>query len=798
MPLSDHQRLDHQRANPRIVQLWQALQPLKSCVSFMNTGAHPDDETTPMLAALALRDGVKISHACSTRGEGGQNVLGTETAEDLGVIRTREMERAAQVLGITQYWLSQSPDDTIFDFGFSKSGDETLEHWGEQCTLMRFVQILRRERPDIICPTFLDIPGQHGHHRAMTKSAFAAVRLASDAAAFPELGLPVWQVKKLYLPAWSGAGDAYDDDLPPPPATVMVDASGSDAILGTDYAQIAQWSRGFHKTQGMGHWIEAGQPSQWPLHLAWVASGDAPKESSILDNLPRTLAALAAYANAPDLTDDLAHAQASLDAAIDAFPNCKDVAKNALVALGHICAAKANCPKAAVPEVLHRLAAKRRQLSAVIAVAINLRATLEFSVDEIRPGDSFTASLSLFSRDFAVQPQLVLPTGWTATPWQDGACQITVPRDANPSDPYPDTWFPDQANSAISVVLSWTMADHQLEIPLDPTGHLTILPSLCATLSTDTAVLRLSDAKPIEIDLKQVHPADATASVTCPAGWQASCGSGAIKLVPDSPVKPGLHEFHLQLDANPASTVRRMHYQHIGHLSRAKPATIRVLALDIALPKGRIAYIGGGSDRVDQLMRNIGQRIDTISESQLGELDFDQYDSILVGIFAFRTRPALSRRLKDLHTWIAAGGNLVTLYHRPWDNWNPETTPPAMLKIGKPSLRWRVTNENAEVTHLVPDHALLSYPNRIGPDDWAGWQKERGLYFAAEWDALYQPLISMADRNETPLTGGLLSAKIDRGRHTHTSLILHHQLEKMVPGAYRLLANLLSKHIATP
>jgi len=263
-------------------------------------------------------------------------------------------------------------------------------------------------------------------------------------------------------------------------------------------------------------------------------------------------------------------------------------------------------------------------------------------------------------------------------------------------------------------------------------------------------------------------------------------------------VKPGLHEFHLQLDANPASTVRRMHYEHIGHLSRAKPTTIRVLALDIALPDGRIAYIGGGSDRVDQLLRNIGQRIDAISESQLGELDFDQYDSILIGIFAFRTRPALAERLKDLHTWIAAGGNLVTLYHRPWDNWDPETTPPATLKIGKPSLRWRVTNENAEVTHLVPDHALLSYPNRISPDDWAGWQKERGLYFAAEWDALYQPLISMADRNETPLTGGLLSAEIGRGRHTHTSLILHHQLEKMVPGAYRLLANLLSKHTATP
>ena len=759
----------------------------------MNTGAHPDDETTPMLAAMALRDGVKVSHACSTRGEGGQNALGTETEKDLGTIRTREMERAAAVLGMTQYWLSEMPDDTIFDFGFSKSGAETLGKWGEERTVKRFVQILRCERPDIICPTFLDIPGQHGHHRAMTRTAFKAVELAADPSAFAELDLPVWQVKKLYLPAWSGAGDAYDDDVPPPPATVTFDATGADPIMGADYAQIAQWSRGFHKTQAMGHWVASGQPSVWPLHLAWVANGDTGKESSILDGLPVSLAGLSGYAGAPELAEDLGAAGAAIDAAIAAFPGDAETAKSARQALNHISKAYASCPPSAAGEVLHRLVTKRRQLAQVIALASDLRASLDFSEYDVRPGDTFTADLNLYSQGLDLRPHLHLPDGWTATDWKDGQCQITLGQDAPVSDPYPDTWFPDRPNSPVSVTLTWQDGDHLLEQPLDPLVPLNVLPKYSAVLSNNQAILRLPDLEPITIEVSDIHPKGAAISATCPDGWKVAQDGTTITFMPLDMVKPGPYEFGLSLDGTPASTIHRMQYDHTGVIYRSEPAVMRILALDVMLPNGRIAYIGGGSDLVDQLLRNIGVQIDSIAEADLANINFDSYDTILVGIFAFRTRPALSDRLDDLHSWITSGGNLVTLYHRPWDNWEPSRTPPAHLKIGKPSLRWRVTDENAEVTHLNPDHALLNTPNTIGPDDWAGWQKERGLYFASEWDAVYEPLLSMADPGEEPLIGSLLSAKIGAGRHTHTGLILHHQMPKMVPGSYRLLANLLMK-----
>jgi hypothetical protein len=212
----------------------------------------------------------------------------------------------------------------------------------------------------------------------------------------------------------------------------------------------------------------------------------------------------------------------------------------------------------------------------------------------------------------------------------------------------------------------------------------------------------------------------------------------------------------------------------------------------VTLPGARIAYIGGGSARADYWMRALGMKIISLDDRALEQTDFSEFDSLLVGVFAFRTRPVLARKLNALYDWVRSGGNLVTLYHRPWDNWDPQNTPPAYLKIGKPSLRWRITDENAKVTHLDPNHPLLNTPNKITQDDWMGWQKERGLYFAAEWAPDYTPLLSMADPDEAPLEGALLSAKIGKGRHTHTSLILHYQLEKLVPGAYRILANMLN------
>jgi len=448
---TDAERIAAQARRPAIVRLWEALTPLKSVVGFMNSGAHPDDETSALLAVLSRRDGVRVAYVCANRGEGGQNAIGTETAGDLGAIRTREMEEAARVLDTGLYWLSESPDDPIFDFGFSKSAEETFSAWGLERTLERLVRVIRTERPDILCPTFLDVPGQHGHHRAMTRAAVKALELAADPKAFPEqldAGLKPWQVAKFYLPAWSGAGDAYDDSEPPPNATVTVEAGDYDPVFGATYAQIAQWSRLLHRTQGMGRWVEPG-PRPLPLHRLFAAPGLPETETSILDGLPRTVADLAALCAETPAAEALNAAQQHIDDALDRFPRADAVLHEVLAALRCIRLASASLPNPDVAETIgHRLDLKARQLERAAAAAAGLDARLVCTPTDVAVGGkievTFTTRFDATVPQGSPQLDLKAPPGWQVEPWeqthQDGGMRaifaVKVPDDATWHAPY--------------------------------------------------------------------------------------------------------------------------------------------------------------------------------------------------------------------------------------------------------------------------------------------------------------------------------------------------------------------------
>lgn len=782
MPLSDPERLSNQIMSPRIVALWRALQPLRSIVSFMNTGAHPDDETSEMLAVLGFRDGLTLSYACANRGEGGQNDIGSETTFDLGVVRTAEMERAADRLNMRLYWLSENPDDTIFDFGFSKSGVETLSKWGHERTLKRFVDIVRTEKPDIVCPTFLDVPGQHGHHRAMTQAAHEVFDAAADPE-FTDSVLPPWQIKKLFLPAWSGAGDSYDDDLPPPPATTLVDGSGTDLVTGWTWAQIGEHSRVCHRTQGMGRWSPADAEKLWPLHLAKSAVDDP--HTSLTAGLPRTLAELATFAGAPSLEKSLAAAQKACKAAISAFPDFTAIEHHAASGLTALGDAERKCPEQAAGEVLHRVKTKQKQLAQVLYIASGKQVRASLEKDFLRPGDTVTLTVEQSKMGDAATP--VLPKGWT----YDGKT-LSVAPDAEPSSPYPDRYEPGQPK-APSLRLKLTAGGFETDLSLPFEVPPVILPGKTARLGSDRVLINTqSAARQFDITISDIFPSDARSSLNVPDGWEAEdIGDGFTVRVPEQ-VSPGLYKIPLLLDGQDAYSFCTFTYPHIAPRARFFPAVVQVLVLEAALPDVAIGYVGSGNDKVLDWLQALGLRAVGLSDDLITEQGLADIDTLVVGIFAVRTRPRLREAMPLVHRWVNDGGNLVTLYHRPWDAWDPDTVPPRRLEIGKPSLRWRVTDENAAVTHLIPEHPLLTSPNRIDVADWSGWHKERGLYFAKDWAEAYEPLLSMADPDEDPHKGALLTANIGKGRHTHTSLILHHQMEKLVPGAFRLMANLVA------
>lgn len=767
MPNPIQSRILAEAHDPLIAQLWRALAGLRSVVTFMNTGAHPDDETSAMLAALWLRDGVNLSYACSTRGEGGQNDIGTEAGSDLGTLRTAEMERAAAVLDMRLYWHGQSAEDTIRDFRFSKSGVETMSIWGRDRLMQRFVEIIRKDRPDIICPTFLDIPGQHGHHRAMTEAAHDVIELAAD----PSYGgwdLPVWQVSKLYLPAWSGAGGAYDDEVPPPPATFVVPGKGRDPVLGMSYERIGQWSRQYHRTQGMGHWVAPGAERDWPLHLVWSAVGaDA---GQVTDNLPQTLADLG-----------LAAAQDAVEACIKAFPDAELMGQAAARAYAALERADVG------PEHTHRVTRKQAQLARVIRLASGIGPRARPSTALVSPGETTEVVIEVnrvagVDADIAVLPalgQIVTEAGLSIDP--------TAP----PTDPYPDHFDPLHPRApALSVTLATHGVTTRSTVPFE-TPVLT-LPTPRARLSETSAFVNTAtETRQIRVAVSDLSPGDPAFDL--PQDWTQDWTEGEVTLTLPNDVAPGLYALPLKINGAPASTLRIIDHVHVDTRINFSPAILSVRVAEVALPKAKIAYIGAGNDRVAHWLAAAGMDVTVLEDADLARSDpFEGFDTLLVGVFAYRFRSTFKPVVAALNDWVRGGGNLVTLYHRPWDDWDVNATPPAPLEIGQPSLRWRVTDADAEVTVLAESDPVLHAPNVIGAEDWQGWQKERGLYFAKSWDPVYAPILRMADPDEQPLDGALLVGRIGHGRHAHVALNLHHQLGQLVPGAYRLMANLLA------
>ena len=794
--MTPQERLARDEASPALVRLHRALSRLGSVVTMMNTGAHPDDEHSGLLAWLRFGLGMRVVVACSTRGEGGQNVLGPERGGALGLLRTREMEEAARVLDCDVAWLGFGPEDPVHDFGFSKDGDDTFARWGEDRVVERLVRAYRRERPDIVLPTFLDVPGQHGHHRAMTRAARMAVARAADPAAYPhhgEEGLAPWSVARFYLPAWPGGGGTYDDEVPPPEATIVEAATGRDAATGADFARVGEWSRRRHASQGMGRWHAVPQ-MEWPLHLVGGAA-----EARITDGLPLTLHDLAD--RLPQAAPDLRVAGEAIEEAQAAFP-VRDRILSALteadIALERaIRAIEGDAEADAVHG--HRLVLKRRQLQAAMVEASGVDPRLTPAGAVLEPGGTvgleFQTAAPLTTEAPTLRAEMIGPEDVSSetqsvTAGIEQSLELSAKSDAAFSDQFTEGWSALGGNGPIYLRLDGTLAGRPVTVFVDPSEPVAVAPA--APFEAEPAeFLHRIGTSPGPVSFRYSGAASAE-ETDLPEGWSLTLDDGRGMLTPSADPAPGLIRIlPSSSGGRPAMRRSSSSYPHTGGFSYYEGATLRVLALQLDLPaNARVGWIGGGSDRTDLWMRRMG--VDVTGLDQIDhDTDLSRFTTLVIGVVALASRHDVLANMPAIHAFVQAGGTLVTLYQRPDQGWNPETVPPAPLTIGTPSLRWRVTNENAEVTTLAREHPLLNTPNVIGPEDWAGWEKERGLYFASDWDEAYEPLVSMSDHGETPLTGALVSAKIGAGRHTHVALVLHHQLDRMVPGAFRLLANLL-------
>lgn len=830
-----------------LVALSQAIKPLSTVVSFMNTGAHPDDELSALLAFCSRGLGVRTISVIATRGEGGQNRVGHEHGRALGVVRTRELEEASRITGVSLRILSEDLDDPIYDFGFCRTPEEALSRWGAQRTLERLVRVIREERPDVVMASFRDEYGQHGHHRAVTRLTIDAARLASDPQAFPEqlrAGLKPWAVRKVYLPAnpGGGSGEVYLSTEPGEP-TVVVDVGEFDEVLGVSYEQLGEASRFLHRSQGMGRMVAPGPRHVYAQLVYRTAPAGQPhrqgrkrvRERSMFDGLPYTVADLAG--SLPDGYETIAAAlkriQDSIDAVQAAFPERAQVVKAVHRAMAQVRALLADLEGSGLPEPIaddlrFRLGVKERELATASAAAALLVADLRASRYEVVRGQAVDVELRAFNGGRMplsnVRLELSAPAGWfvgSAAAKEDPAAgemgpslsynqtlrrafRLTVRADAPLFHPY--------RQPRLSGLVRYDVDGVEVAVPVELPHPLAVLPDLSLAVEPEALLVNTLDpARPLpaSVLVRNHHAAgvEAVVRLNVPRDWQVDpaevrldLGPGAAERVsftlhPAPDISPGTYRLTATAGFRGVAvsdTVRIIEHDHIGRTYMIVPAEVRVTAFEWKTAPVRVGYVDSGFDSVAKRLQQMGFDVRLLGKHDLLFGDLSLYDTIVLGIYAYGARPELLEANGRLLSYVMNGGHLVVQLHRPLDNWDPDRLPPYRLVIGRPSFNWRVTDEEAPVTVLDLANPVFNWPNRIGDEDWHGWVKDRGLYFPMEWAPDYTLLIAMSDPGRERLKGGMLLARYGKGTYLYTSLTWYYQLDQYVPGAYRIVANMVS------
>lgn len=791
-------------------QLAHELDRLAHAGRVLYIAAHPDDENTRLLTYLANARHLQVAYLSLTRGGGGQNLIGQEQGELLDAIRTEELLAARRTDGASQRFTRMR------DFGYSKSADEAFSIWDREEALADVVWVLRTFQPDVIITRFNEEPPNHGHHTASAILAREAFAAASDPKRFPEQltrGATVWKGERVMhnLSHWRTQTI--------PPDAIELDVGAYDPRLGLSYGEIAALSRSQHKSQGFGASGERG-----PLieRFVWVA-GSKPQKN-LLEGVDigwgRFGEAAGPYVAA------LERARRTLE---------QDRPELALPAL-----VDAHRALDALPDV-PRVRDARRHLEQVIAAAAGLflRATAERP--GAVPGDQVKVELELVMRrpvpmklagvTFPGQPPQAIDAALGLNEKRLLPATITVPADAPISTPY---WLADpplrgrfqvrdpaligapngppalQATVELSLyertfrfsaplVHAWTDRVHGERV-----RRFQIVPPATVTPARQAVMFPNGKSAPVVLRVRAGRDAlKGSVRPGVPAGWKVT-----PKEIPVSLAKAG-DEITVRFDVQPPRKAQPIEvrpefvadgrswsfredvidYPHIPVLQVLQQARLRLVPLEITLPSGLIGYIPGPGDTVAEDLAHVGARVEVLDEETIRSGDLRRFSAIVVGIRAYNTREVLRSAHARLMRFVEQGGTVLVQFNTN-SRWSPLDVPvgPYPLEIG----RARITDETATMTPVDPKHPALHRPNRITAADFEGWVQERGVYFAVKWDERYQPLFSAADPGEDPLLGGALVARHGRGRYVYTGLAFFRQLPAGVPGAYRLLANLIS------
>ncbi len=802
------------------------MQKLEVVGSVLYVAAHPDDENTRLISWLSNGKKVRTAYLSLTRGDGGQNLIGPELGDALGIIRTQELLEARRIDGGEQFFTR------AVDFGYSKTPEETFAKWGKAEVLGDVVRVIRTFRPDVIVTRFAtDGSGGHGHHTASALLANEAFALAADPKAYPEQlkeGLEVWQAQRLFFNAstwWKK--DLAEEAAKDPSRWVQVDVGGYDPLLGVSYGELAGRSRSQHKSQGFGAAETRGEQIEYlrldqgaklasadlfdGLVLDWsrVAGGErahallreaidgydprAPEKS-----VPR-LAELAQALDALDRAGGVGHAWAGLQS--------ESARQLILQACGVVVEATSSSMRVAAGDTLpvSLSTLQRRPGSALEVLAF---AGPGFSTI---PVQGKLAPNRALSKDYAWSvpaAQAVDQPYWLAGPH----AALYQPDRTRYAGVEPVA--PNAASYRGSLRLedgSMLRADRQAmytwvdRVAGERSRPVVITPVASIGIPDGVAVVT-GDRASVAVEIEALTDGlSGVVKAAVPRGWtverepqpidglrRGERRTVHVDLVRGADAVRG--PVHFTFAGPKGTTDRTMHvidYPHILPQTWYTPADVMLVPEDVAVSVKTVGFVEGAGDEIPQALERLGVVVERVDPATAHASDLAKCDAIVTGIRAYNTVPALARFQSKLLEYVAAGGTLVVQY-----NTNGNDLVMDAKKIGPYPFaitRSRVTVEEAPPTFFAPKHALMNVPNRLTASDFEGWVQERGLYFAGDLAHEYTALIGWNDPGEEPLNGALIACDHGKGRFVYTGISLFRQLPAGVPGAYRLLANLIAR-----
>ena len=731
-------------------------------------GAHPDDEDTQLIAWLQKSGQAETAYLSVTRGDGGQNLIGNELGEALGVIRTEELLAARRVDGAHQFFTR------AYDFGYSKSAAETYNHWPKDSLLNDVVKVVRAFKPHIIFAIFSGTPRDgHGQHQVSAILAKEAYETAGDVNRFPEsLGAP-WTPQKFYRAVWYA----------PSTTTLKINVGEYNDALGKSYAEIAGDSRSQHKSQGFGALQRKGVVWDYVKREATRVNESTPanNEGSIFDGI----SAVPPSARAPASALALARRAVALEA----------VADRQHVAIGD---------SARVTATFYNRGRN--------AVALTRRFGDSSGVVNV-PGDSVYRWVYYAGGKELSQPW------WLATPRNGDLFTPPIPA-ARPGSLDPAETAEDQrdrANQAsVMVALLGDSDPLRVAAPIvfryvdpvrgDTQKPLATAPAISVSLENSTELARANTPldRFFNVTLRSalLKPAPVTVSLRLPSGLTADSMSRSITL--DSVrtrtvtfrvrgrLTPGVHQLGVVASSGGRtfeSGYVPIDYEHISPERLYRPARVAIHAVDITVPsKLSVGYVRGVGDNVEPALVQLGIPVTVIEPRAIPTVDLSSFSTVVVGPRAYQVSQELVDNNPYLLNYAKNGGTLVVQYGQ-YEMTRPGMMPYA-ISIARP--HDRVTEESAPITILDGSSVALQRPNKINPDDFNGWVQERALYMPRTFDAKYHPIVALNDPGEPANRGGIIVAPYGKGLYIYTTLAFFRQLPAGVTGASRLFVNLLS------